>query len=91
MVFNINDQMVVVMGFGDVGLDSGYMKTSKGSVVGTLGIATNKKREVGTVIDISGEHHEISEYPVVLTFSKIRSVDTMINALQDIKRGMEGN
>ena len=90
MVFNINDQMVVVMGFGDVGLDTGHMITPKGLIVGTLGIATNKKRKVGTVTDISGEHHEASEYPVLLTFSKVRSIDTMINALQDIKNVMEG-
>lgn len=78
-------QIIVEFGFGDVSMTSGTSKTGDGRVQGVLAIRDCPMGICGTVVP-SNENSTNDEFPVMLSFNNINSIDVLISSLERTKK-----
>lgn len=89
MIKVYEEQVKVQFGFGDVMTTNGTTMTYDDREQGVIAIGDCKMGVCGTEVDL--EHDvPMEDYPIVLLFNNVNSVDSIINSLQRVKRLMLG-
>lgn len=90
MIKKFDDRTELIFGTGDIGMNPGvYIEDDKN--VGVMVCYNQEPREIGhNNADVKGGTTiNMEDYPVVLKFHKVESVDVVIHALKEIKDLME--
>lgn len=88
MIKNLEDRTEMVFGKGDIGFNSGvYLENDV--MVGVLIFYNQEAREIGEVADIkAGTTVNFEDFPVIIKFNKVKSIDILIDALEEAKKSM---
>lgn len=89
MITNFNNKVRMVFGTGDIGFNAGtYMENGKD--VGLIIFYNQEAREIGAVADIkAGTPVNFEDFPVIMEFHRIESIDTLIEQLVVARNEME--
>jgi len=85
MIVRTLNQVSLNFGKGDIAINSGHIKKENDVNLGILGFFNQDPRTIGSKAKI---REDMEEYPVVLTFSKIESVDSVIRMLENMRKLM---
>ena len=92
MIYSGKAQTELEFGKGDIGFNSGIFNNSNGEVIGMVGFYSQEARQIGDEGDIKiGQECSVDDFPVLMTFTKIESIDVVISALLDAKNQMQVN
>lgn len=78
---------ILEFGTGDICIASGYIEDEG---YGIVGFVNQTAREIGEVGDIKAGRHEVEEFEVMMEFSKVESIDVLIEKLKEAKGYMLG-
>lgn len=84
-------QVTLEFGMGDIEINSGYVPDEGKGMLGLILLRNQVPRPIGerTVYDIPRKVDR-EDYPVVMTFSSAKSIDSLITELLSARRHMEG-
>lgn len=90
MIKNADGRTELIFGTGDIGMNPGIYEED-GKTIGVMVAYNQDPREIGhNNADVkAGTTMIIDEYPVVLKFHKVESIDVVIHSLNEIKELME--
>ena len=90
MIINNHDKQVELeFGKGDICVNGGHFLGGNNERIGMVAFSNQAPRDIGSVGDIkAGQECKVGDFPVVMTFTKIESIDVLINALQHAKSEM---
>ena len=90
MITNIGKQVELTFGKGDICITGGHI-IYNGNKTGIVTFSNQSPREIGSAGAIeAGQKYDISEFPVIMTFTKPESIDAIISQLQRAKSSMLG-
>lgn len=76
-------------GTGDINILSGYVEEETQNI-GYVGYRNQTPREIGlNTGDNADDIKSLEDMPIVMTFSKVESVDVVIDALKEIREYIE--
>lgn len=91
MINKSNTQIEIEFGKGDICISGGYFKNEKNENVGLVTFTEQEQREIGTVGIIKpNQEYEVGDFPIILTFKKVESIDVLIEQLEQAKYEMLG-
>ena len=79
---NRNNQIELAFGEDDICITGGYIRDEMLNKLGLVTFINQDVREIG------GTSHLVGEFPIIMTFTKIESIDTLIEQLLSAKREM---
>ena len=89
MIKNLEHQVKMEFGTGDIGFNAGTIKEDDDKV-GVIILYNQEPRKIGDTGDIkAGEEVNINDFPVIMKFYKKESIDVVIEALLEAKRDMD--
>ena len=88
MIKSIGDGIEIVFGTGDISVNSGVYRKSDNKI-GAIIFYNQEPRPIGSPGDIStGTVVGVNDFPVVMKFHKVESIDVLIKALTEVKNRM---
>lgn len=92
MIKVFGDRTEMIFGSGDIGLNSVVEIYSNDNKIGIIIFYNQEPRTIGSPGDINADTKiNIDDFPVVMKFDKIESVDTLIEVLTVVKNDMSKN
>ena len=92
MIKMLSDNVKMVFGTGDIGINSGIYKEDSNNIMGIIIFYNQTPRKIGAPADVpAGTSVNIDEFPVLMEFHKPESIDVVINALSEAKEMMLNN
>ena len=89
MIKNLEHQVKMEFGTGDIGFNAGTIKEDDDKV-GVIIFYNQEPRNIGDTGDIkAGEEVDINDFPVIMKFYRKESIDVVIEALLEAKRDMD--
>lgn len=90
MIKHFEDRVKLVFGTGDIGFNAGVFDDDRAiGPVGILIFYNQEARNIGEVADIkAGTTVAFEDFPVVMQFNKVESIDVLIEALNEAKQAM---
>lgn len=90
MIKHFEDRVELVFGTGDIGINAGVFDDAR--VIGPVGLLifyNQEARNIGDVADIkAGTTVAFEDFPVVMKFNKVESIDVLIESLNEAKQAM---
>ena len=91
MINKNEKQIELEFGKGDICIAGGYFENEKYEKVGLVSFIEQEPREIGAVgITTPYQEHKVGDFPVIMTFNKIESIDVVIEQLEQAKYEMLG-
>ena len=91
MIKNLEHQVKMEFGTGDIGFNAGAIKEDDGKI-GIVIFYNQEARKIGDAGDIkAGTEVDINSFPVVMKFYRKESIDVVVKALLEAKRDMLGS
>lgn len=88
MIKNLEHQVKMEFGTGDIGFNAGTIKEDDDKV-GVIIFYNQEPRNIGDTGDIkAGEEVDINDFPVIMKFYKKESIDVVVKALLEAKKEM---
>lgn len=88
MIKNLEHQVKMEFGTGDIGFNAGAIKEDDNKV-GIVIFYNQEARGIGSTGDVKvGEEVDINDFPLVMKFYKKESIDVIVEALLEAKRDM---
>lgn len=88
MIKNLEHQVKMEFGTGDIGFNAGAIKEDDNKV-GIIIFYNQESRNIGDIGDIkAGREVDINDFPVVMKFYRKESIDVVIEALLEAKKEM---
>jgi hypothetical protein len=88
MIKNLEHQVKMEFGTGDIGFNAGTIKEDD-EKVGVIIFYNQEPRNIGDTGDIkAGEEVDINDFPVIMKFYRKESIDVVIKALLEAKKEM---
>ena len=89
MIKNLEHQVKMEFGTGDIGFNAGAIKEDDDKV-GIIIFYNQEPRNIGDTGDIkAGTEVDINSFPVVMKFHRKESIDVVIKALLEAKKEMD--
>ncbi len=89
MIKNLEHQVKMEFGTGDIGFNAGVIKEDDNKV-GIIIFYNQEPRNIGDIGDIkAGTEVDINDFPVVMKFYRKESIDVVIEALLEAKKEMD--
>lgn len=89
MINKNNNQTELEFGKGDICVNGGHFLDSNNKIVGMVAFSNQTPREINAVGDVkAGQKCKVGDFPVVMTFMKVESIDVVINQLKQAKADM---
>jgi len=89
MIKQLQHQVKMEFGTGDIGLNAGAIKEDDNKV-GIIIFYNQEPRSIGDTGDIkAGTEVDINDFPVVMKFYRKESIDVVIKALLEAKKEMD--
>ena len=89
MIKIIEEQTELEFGNGDICIAAGHFLNEDNKRVGLVAFINQEPREIGSVgITKANEEHNVDDFPVIMSFSKVESIDVVIEQLQYAKADM---
>ena len=91
MIVTKDNKVSMNFGSGDIGFNSGVMNVDNDSQIGIIVFYNQQPREIGSLGDIpAGVTVDLDDFPVMMSFTKSKSIDVLIDALLEIKQNLIG-
>lgn len=91
MINKNEKQIELEFGKGDICIAGGYFENEKNEKVGLVTFIEQEPRKIGEVgITTPNEKHKVGDFPVIMTFNKVESIDVVIEQLEQAKYEMLG-
>jgi len=88
MIKNLEHQVKMEFGTGDIGFNAGAIKEDDDKV-GVIIFYNQEPRNIGDTGDINaGAEVDINDFPVIMKFYKKESIDVVVKALLEAKKEM---
>ena len=89
MIKNLEHQVKMEFGTGDIGFNAGTIKEDDDKV-GVIIFYNQEPRNIGDTGDIkAGEDVNINDFPVIMKFYKKESIDVVVETLLEAKKEMD--
>ena len=86
---SINGKSYLEFGAGDIGITSGRILYDEKEVIGVIEFTEQEPTEIGFTKKLEeDDESKLEDVPVIMTFSKIESIDVVIEQLERCKEGM---
>ena len=88
MINKDEKQTKLAFGTGDICITSGRFLNDD-EFIGVVTFNNQSPREINSIGDIkAGQEYKLSDFPVIMTFTKTESIDVLINTLEQAKAEM---
>lgn len=89
MIKILSDNVKMIFGTGDIGINSGIYKDSSNKKMVITIFYNQEPRTIGDPADIApGTKVNIDEFPILMEFHAVESIDVIIEALLEAKKLM---
>ena len=92
MIIKTDIQTELQFGKGDICIAGGFYYDVDNNKVGLVTFLNQEPHEIGTEgIIRGGREYSLNKFPVIMTFTKAKSIDAVIEQLLSAKKEMKGD
>lgn len=87
--YEYNNQIALEFGKGDICINGGYFEGDNKEKIGIVTFINQEPHEIGEAGIIKANvEYKIKDFPVIMTFTKVESIDAVIGQLLEAKSNM---